>query len=101
MMTDDPSPNAPRSGRATSPRASVTDLSKRRRRNDVLHSITVVFGGVHYGTIVVDAPYLEGKPMTLYVVPAQDGAGSERLSGPIDCLITDDASLVQRRRMAT
>ena len=103
-MTDDNpllrSPNGPApNGQAVKTDAPVTDLATRRGRKDVLHSITVVFGGVHYGTIILDAPYAQGKPMTLYVVPARDADAAVDLAGPLDCLITDDASLARRRQV--
>jgi hypothetical protein len=99
-MTDDNSPLQSPYGQAVKSGAAVTDLGRRRCRKDVLHSITVVFGGVHYGTITVDAPYAQGKPMSLYVVPARGDADADALAGPLDCLITDDASLALRRRAA-
>ena len=100
-MTDDNPPLRSPNGQAVKTGAPVTDLATRRRRKDVLHSITVVFGGVHYGTIILDAPYAQGKPMALYVVPARGaGAGAaNELAGPLDCLITDDASLARRSQV--
>ena len=72
--------------------ASVTDLASRRRSGDVLRSITLVFGGVNYGTIAVSTPYTHGKPIALYVVSKGDAA-ADLLTGPLDCLITDDVGL--------
>ena len=75
--------------------ATVTDLATRRREDNVLGSITVVFGGVNYGTIPVQAPYAAGKPIALYLVPS-DSRGPDAddpLHGPLDCLITDDVAL--------
>lgn len=74
--------------------ATVTDLATRRDRNNVLGSITVVFGGVNYGTIPIRAPYAAGKPFALYLVPARGAASPDGvLDGPLDCLITDDPAL--------
>jgi hypothetical protein len=79
--------------------APVTDLATRRRCDDLLHSITLVFGGIHYGTFSVEAPYPKGKPIVLYLVPAQDRGQTpgDVLCGPLDCLITDDAALGTKR----
>ena len=73
--------------------ATVTDLSTRRRGDDVLRSISFVFGGVHYGTFSIEMPYSSGKPLVLYVVPQDAGVSADRLAGPLDCLVTDDAAL--------
>jgi hypothetical protein len=78
------------------PGATVTDLATRRRGDDVLNSVTLVFEGVHYGTFPVRARYPKGKPMVLYVVPSHGppGAGDDdAVRGPVDCLITDDPAL--------
>jgi hypothetical protein len=99
-MTDDDSTLQLPFGQAQKTGAPVTDLATRRCRRDVLHSITIVFGGVHYGTIIVEAPYAQDKPIALYVVPARGDVDADHLTGPLDCLITDDASLVLRRRAA-
>ena len=99
-MTDDNSPLPSPYRQAVKTRAAVTDLAMRRCRKDVLQSITIVFGGVHYGTIIVDAPYVQGEPISLYVVPARRDTGADDLAGPLDCLITDDASLARRRHAA-
>jgi len=72
---------------------TVTHLASRRRSDDVLCSMTFVFGGVHYGTIPISAPYVKGKPIVLYVVPANRAWGGEALTGPLDCLVTDDLTL--------
>jgi len=76
---------------------SVTDLATRRRANDVLTSVTLVFDGVHYGTIPVRARYAKGKPIVLYVVPSPNRFGGrddgDGFSGPLECLITDDPAL--------
>ncbi|GEM_PF-3446245 len=72
--------------------ASVTDLASRRRSGDVLRSITLVFGGVNYGTIEVAAPYTRGKPVALYLAGAET-ASEATLAGALDCLVTDDVSL--------
>jgi hypothetical protein len=98
MTDDNPLLRSP-NGQTGKTGAPVTDLATRRGRKDVLHSITVVFGGVHYGTIILDAPYAQGKPMALYVVPARDADATNELAGPLDCLITDDASLVRRSQV--
>jgi len=72
----------------------VTDLAARRRSNDVLSSMSFVFGGVHYGTIPITAPYTQGKPIVLYVVPQRrEGFADDVFAGPLDCLVTDDAAL--------
>jgi hypothetical protein len=75
--------------------APVTDLASRRRGDDLLHSITFVFGGIHYGTFSIDAPYPKGKPIVLYLVPVRerDADFGDGPCGPLDCLITDDAAL--------
>jgi hypothetical protein len=81
--------------------SNVTDLATRRRRNDVLHSVTLVLGGVHYGTFAIDAPYAAGKPIVLYVVPADRApSGRDRFTGPLDCLVTDDGGLAYGREAA-
>ena len=98
-MTDDVSYR-----RAAAPTTSggcrVIDLATRRRGDDVLSSITFVFGGVNYGTIPVTAPYTKGKPIVLYVVAQREDAGDDAFAGPVDCLITDDAALAARREAA-
>ena len=91
-MSDDSStirsPHAPARAAAT-----VTDLASRRRSDDVLRSITLVFGGVNYGTIRVSTPYTKGRPIALYVVPQGADPGGDVLAGPLDCLVTDDLAL--------
>ena len=92
-MSDDSStirsPRTPARGAA-----AVTDLASRRRSDDVLRSITLVFGGVNYGTLAVSMPYTKGKPIALYVVPqGEDLDGDDELTGPLDCLVTDDLTL--------
>ncbi len=76
-------------------RHRVTDLASWRRGEDALVSITLVFGGINYGTIPIRAPYVPGKPFALYLVPAGGSASSagEGLRGPLECLITDDVAL--------
>ena len=76
-----------------SPRATVTDLATRRRANDVIQTLTFVFGGVNYGTLTVHTPYVIGKPVVLYLVPAAGEPNGADFSGPLEGLITDDASL--------
>lgn len=73
----------------------VIDLGSRRHGDDTLTSITLVFGGVNYGTIPIRAPYAPGKPVALYLVPAGDSttAAGDDLRGPLDCLITDEVAL--------
>jgi hypothetical protein len=88
---------APRT--ATGP-ATVIQLAARRRCEDVLRSITLVFGGIHYGTIDVTAPYTKCKPIVLYVVTQRDSVENDEFSGPIDCLITDDEALAARLESA-
>ncbi len=76
--------------------ASVTDLAMRRRGDDVLNSVTLVFEGVHYGTFPVRARYPKEKAIVLYVVPSHGhlgGRDGDGVSGPVDCLITDDPAL--------
>jgi len=84
--------------------ASVTDLATRRRGENVLTSVTLVFQGVHYGTFPVQARYADGKAMVLYVVPSraeEPGPGGEDgLRGPVDCLITDDPGLALAHKAA-
>jgi len=81
-------------GQAAPSGTSVTDLATRRRRDDVLSTITIVFGGVNYGTIPIFAtPYVKGKPIVLYIVPQDPDCAGDGFTGPIDCLITDDAAL--------
>lgn len=70
--------------------AAVIELASWRRRDDVLTSISLVFGGVHYGTLPVDVPYTRGKPLVLYFVGRDDDG---ELAGPVDCLVTDDPAL--------
>jgi hypothetical protein len=92
-MSDDLSTARMRSAAVTDGRAAVTELTTRRRSGDVLRSITLVFGGVHYGTLAVSMPYTKGKPIALYVVPQGEDSGDEVLAGPLDCLVTDDLTL--------
>jgi hypothetical protein len=80
--------------------ATVTQLATRRRSEDVLSSISFVFGGVHYGTIDVTAPYTKGKPIVLYVVAQREGSGDAEFAGPVDCLITDDEALAAKLEAA-
>ena len=79
------------------PGGSITDLATRRRGDDVLQSVTLVFDGVHFGTIPVRARYAKGKPIVLYVVPSHgrfgDRGDGDGFSGPLDCLVTDDPAL--------
>jgi len=85
----------------TSARPPVTDLASRRRGEDIVSSISFVFGGVHYGTFPLTAPYTKGKPLVLYVVAQREDAGSgDTFTGPVDCLITDDAALGLRLEAA-
>jgi hypothetical protein len=72
---------------------SVTDLGSRRRTHNVLSTITVVLGGVNYGTLSVNAIYEAGKPLVLYAVPAGAGRGGDQTAMPVDCLLTDEAGL--------
>jgi hypothetical protein len=72
---------------------TVTDLTTRRRRDDVLSTITLVFDGIHFGTFSISAPYTRGKPIMLYLVRQAEDSGGEDIAGPIDCLLTDDATL--------
>jgi hypothetical protein len=72
---------------------SVTDLATRRRSDDVLSTISFVFGGVHYGTIPIATPYAKGKPFVLYIVPRRSDGTGDGFAGPLDCLVTDDVAL--------
>ena len=74
-------------------RASVTELATRRRNDDVLSTISFVFGGVHYGTIPIATPYVKGKPIVLYIVPQGCERDGDIFAGPLDCLVTDDVAL--------
>jgi hypothetical protein len=84
-----------RPAEARSPvRERVTNLTTWRRENNVLDTITLVFGGVHYGTLTVTTPYASDKPIVLYVVPSARGSYEDgELRGHVDCLITDDPAL--------
>ena len=82
--------------RSRSARASgtVTSLVTRRASSiDVLTSLTVYLGGVHYGTFPLRMSYERGKPIVLYVVPAGGGTFGDDIAGPVDCLLTDDENL--------
>jgi hypothetical protein len=81
------------------PRAAVIDMRSRRRSQDIVETISFVFGGVHYGTVAVSRPYTKGKPIVLYVVP-RNNSGDETFEGPVDILMTDDACLAERYREA-
>jgi hypothetical protein len=83
-----------------SARATVTDLATRRRSDDVLRSITLLFGGVNYGTFPIAAPYVRGKPFALYVVSGDERDGDADLSGSLECLVTDDVTLAAELRAA-
>ncbi len=100
MMTNDVSIDPTRAPRAASGGATVTQLSTRRRSEDMLSSISFVFGGVHYGTIDVTAPYTKGKPIVLYVVAQREGTENDAFAGPVDCLITDDDALAAKLEAA-
>jgi hypothetical protein len=83
-----------RTGHEATSGASVTDLATRRRRDDVLRTITFVFGGINYGTIPLSAtPYVKGKPIVLYIVPQGPDCAGDGFTGPVDCLVTDDVAL--------
>ncbi|HEX3465684.1 MAG TPA: hypothetical protein VHS78_16660 [Candidatus Elarobacter sp.] len=58
----------------------------------MLQSITFVFDGVHYGTVPISMPYTRGKRIVLYIAPERGQSGDE-MQGPVDCLLTDDATL--------
>jgi hypothetical protein len=73
--------------------ATVAHLASRRRNDDILSSMTFVFGGVHYGTITISTPYVKGKPIVLYIVPRNAPDCGDPFAGPLDCLITDDTAL--------
>ncbi|HEY0394886.1 MAG TPA: hypothetical protein VGD01_10385 [Candidatus Elarobacter sp.] len=74
-------------------------MRSRRRSQDIVETISFVFGGVHYGTVAVSRPYTKGKPIVLYVVPCHS-SGDEAFEGPVDLLMTDDACLAERYREA-
>ncbi|MDB5071616.1 MAG: hypothetical protein JWM87_2727 [Candidatus Eremiobacteraeota bacterium] len=102
MIDDSSSPRYPNPARASLRHsATVTDLAS-RRADDVLDTITLVFGGVNYGTIYVAAPYVKDKPIVLYLVPSGSGAasGEGELRGRLDCLITDDPALALEQQAA-
>ena len=84
--------------------ATITDLASRRRSDDVLQSVTLVFDGVNYGTFSVRARYSKEKPIVLYVVPSHGRPGGrddgDGFSGPLECLITDDPALALAREEA-
>jgi hypothetical protein len=95
-MSNDGQPNLQPAGNP-----KVTELASRRRREipeaaDMLRSITFVFDGVHYGTVPVSMPYTRGKPIVLYLAPQRDESG-DTMQGPVDCLLTDDATLGANR----
>jgi hypothetical protein len=93
-MSDFGSTARMRSAAVTDGRTTVTELATRRRNGDVLRSITLVFGGVHYGTLAISMPYTKGKPIALYIVSqGEDEGGDDILAGPLDCLMTDDIAL--------
>jgi hypothetical protein len=54
-------------------------------RAGVIHTMSFVLAGRHYGTIAVDATFDESKPLRLYVL-AEDGAPGYG----VDCLVTDE-----------
>ncbi len=81
-------------------RAAVVDLATRRRRDEnVIESITLIFDGVHYGTIPVRIPYAPDKPIRLLLAPAAPGEAG-RLAGRIDALMTDDENVAAELRAA-
>ena len=92
-MSDDAFSRVGRAGRMPHNIASVTDLATRRRSDDVLSSMSFVFGGVHYGTIPIATPYTKGKPIVLYIVPQGSDRPGDDFAGPLDCLVTDDVPL--------
>jgi hypothetical protein len=99
MMMDDSLAAARHPARASCKSSTVTDLATRRRGEDVVSSISFVFGGVHYGTFPVLVPYTNGKPLVLYVVPQSAGAAGG-FTGPLDCLVTDDEALAADLELA-
>ena len=93
MIDDDTSTYGAR-GESGGPRkATVTNLATRRGSGDVLRSITFVFGGINYGTFPIATPYFRGKPIVLYIVPQNEAGRGNDLTGPLDCLVTDDPAL--------
>jgi hypothetical protein len=63
--------------------ATITNIGTRRRGTEnVLRSVSFVFGGVHYGTVPIAVPYTQGEPLVLYIVPEHDGDRS--LGGDIE-----------------
>jgi hypothetical protein len=99
-MIDDADTHPRRTGATPTGCASVTELATRRRIDDVLTSISFVFGGVHYGTIPIFAPYTRGRPIVLYIVPGRAGTDGDIFAGPLECLVTDDVSLAADLDMA-
>ena len=82
--------------------ATVTDLAARRRSENVLETVSLVFGGVHYGTVPLNVPYTSGKPLMLFIVPSRSApeTADDLWSGPVDCLITDDPALARKDETA-
>ena len=75
----------------SSERSIVVDLATRRRREEnVIESLTLVFGGVHYGTVAVRIPYASDKPIRLFLAPVEEGETENGLAGRVDALVTDD-----------
>jgi len=82
-------------------RASVVDLNAFRRRDEnVIESITLVFDGVNYGTIPVRVPYAPGRPIRLFLTPCADAGTAGPLAGRLDALVTDDETLSAELRPA-
>ena len=92
-MTDDSGMRGSSDPSGARCRATVTQLATRAKTKDVLKTISFVFGGTHYGTISISAPYTRGKQIALYVVPADTDPRGDDFAGPLDCLVTDDIGL--------
>ena len=75
--------------------ATVTELSSRRRRENLLDSVTFFVGGQNYGTFTIKAPIPAGTQLRLYVVERNDDPAHSRngAAASMDCLVTDDASV--------
>jgi len=71
--------------------ANVIALRTPRARQNRINTMTLIFGGVHYGTFPVGAAYTEGTLFRLFVL-AEDGSDGP-FAGPVDVLVTDEADL--------
>ena len=84
--------------------ATVTNIETRRHAaENVLRSVSFVFGGVHYGTVPLGVPYTQGEPLVLYVVPEHDTdgvceRGTEWVADHLDCKRSTEGVAVCRGR---